>query len=81
MAKGVNRESIAIAVHKSIVKRIIPKIQVLISNNEKVIFCGGCAKNNLLKKLMEKELKREVFVPDNPQIIGAFGASIISMDN
>jgi predicted CoA-substrate-specific enzyme activase len=81
LAKGVNRESIAIAVHKSIVKRIIPKIQVLISNNEKVIFCGGCAKNNLLKKLMEKELKREVFVPDNPQIIGAFGASIISMDN
>ena len=78
LSKGINRETIAIALHNSIIKRIIGKLQSLISDNEKIVFCGGCAHNKLLKKLLESNLKKDIVVPENPQIIGAFGASLLS---
>ena len=78
ISKGVDRETIAIALHNSIVKRIIAKLIKFFTANEKIIFCGGCAKNQLLVKILEKELKKEIIIPENPQIIGAYGASIIA---
>ena len=77
LSKGVNREIIAIAVHNAIIKRIIGKLQSLISDNEKIVFCGGCAHNKLLKELLESNLKMDIVVPENPQIIGAYGASLL----
>ena len=81
LAKGEDREKIAIALHKSIVKRIIGKLKNFISNNEKIVFCGGCSKNKLLVRLLERELGKKILVPENPQIIGAYGAALLSMKN
>ncbi len=81
LAKGEARENIAIALHKSIVKRIIGKLKNFITENEKVVFCGGCSKNRLLVKILENELNSKIIVPENPQTIGAYGAALLSMDN
>ena len=77
LSKGINRETIVVALHKSIIKRIIGKLQSFVTSGEKVVFCGGCAHNKLLKDLLELNLKREIIIPPNPQIIGAYGASLL----
>ncbi len=42
------------------------------------VFTGGVARNTGMKKYLETELKRELLVPDKPQIIGALGAALIA---
>ncbi len=82
LAKGEDRTNIAIALHKSVVKRIIGKLQNFITDkNEHIIFCGGCAKNKLLVKLIENELGMSVVIPEYPQIIGAYGAALVAAMN
>lgn len=77
LSRGEKREDIVYALHKSIVKRIIPKV-MSIKGDDILIFCGGCAHNKLLRNLIEKEINQKIFVPENPQLIGAIGASILS---
>ena len=45
-----------------------------------IAFTGGVAKNVGVKKYLEKEIGLEIFVPPEPQIIGAFGAALIARD-
>ena len=79
LAKGENREEIAIALHKSIAKRVVAKLKKFNIENEKVIFCGGCAYNKLLKKSIEAEINKQILIPENPQIIGAYGAALCNL--
>jgi hypothetical protein len=47
---------------------------------EELIFAGGVAKNPCLKYLLENALRHEVKVPEDPQMVGAYGAAIIARD-
>jgi len=44
--------------------------------SEGVVFAGGVALNSCVKGLIAEELKRPVFVPDDPQTVGAYGAAL-----
>lgn len=76
IANGANRESIAKGIHESIVKRSIMLLNRVGITGD-VAFVGGVAKNAAMRSLLEEKLKRKVFVPDNPQIIGALGCAVL----
>ncbi|KAB2872122.1 MAG: 3-hydroxyacyl-ACP dehydratase [Bacteroidales bacterium] len=76
IANGANRENIARGIHESIVKRSIMLLNRVGIDGD-IAFVGGVAKNSAMLSLLEKNLKRKIYVPDNPQIIGALGCAIV----
>lgn len=76
--KGRPRDDIALAVHQSVVKKITGMYKRLNSSASAVHLVGGGALNTCIRSLLEKELRLEVVVPANPQIIVASGAAVIA---
>ncbi len=73
--EGEDRENIAFAIHASIAERVaglLKRVGVI----EPLLFAGGVAKNPCIVELLQKKIKKEVIVPEEPQIIGAFGAAV-----
>lgn len=72
---GEARENIAFAIHASIAERatgLLKRVGLV----EPLLFAGGVAKNPCLVKLLQEKVKKEVIIPEEPQIVGAFGAAI-----
>ena len=76
-AKGASKQDIASGIHKSIARRVAGMAK-RIGVGPKLIFCGGVAKNDAVKKFLEEELGFEIIRPDFPQLTGAIGAAIIA---
>ncbi|WP_457551066.1 acyl-CoA dehydratase activase [Desulfobacula sp.] len=76
IAKGGDRKEIARGLHLSVVKRAIGMIN-RVSSNGPIVFSGGVAKNPCIRELISQALGREIFVHENPQMIGALGAALI----
>jgi predicted CoA-substrate-specific enzyme activase len=72
---GEKREDIAYALHNSIVERATGLLK-RVGVEEPLFFAGGVAKNPCVKKLLEEKLGVKVFVPEEPQIVGALGAAL-----
>jgi (R)-2-hydroxyacyl-CoA dehydratese activating ATPase len=75
--KGVARQDIALALHRSVVKRAIAMLN-RVSISGPVLFAGGGALNPCLHRVLEESLGLAVHVPDNPQSIGALGAALLA---
>lgn len=45
-----------------------------VSIEEDVVFAGGCAQNMLLRMLIEEEIGKGLSIPNEPSIVGTFGA-------
>jgi predicted CoA-substrate-specific enzyme activase len=75
VARGALREEVALGLHQSIVGRarsMLARIQI----ENDLVFVGGVALNPCVKKLLEDSLQKAVRVPDNPQIVGAYGCAL-----
>ncbi len=79
LAKGEKVEDIVAGIHDSITKRILGMVRRL-KLEKAVIFCGGVAKNDGMVYSLKKVLKTDLFVPDNPQFAGAYGAAILARE-
>ena len=79
-ARGASKEDIAAGIHKSISRRVAGMAK-RIGVAPKLVFCGGVAKNNAVKKYLEMELGFEIVSPEYPQLTGAIGAALIAQDN
>lgn len=77
LAQGEEKEKIINGIHQAISRRIKSMIEQ-VGKEEKLIFTGGVAKNLALKKSLEKEIAREITVPQEPQIMGALGAALLA---
>jgi predicted CoA-substrate-specific enzyme activase len=76
-AEGKSREDLIAGIHKAITARV--GIMTLGLNiRPKVIFTGGVAKNLGVKRALEQELNIDIFLPEEPQIIGALGAALLA---
>jgi predicted CoA-substrate-specific enzyme activase len=73
--EGEKREDIAYALHNSIVERAAGLLK-RVGIKEPLFFAGGVAKNPCVRELLREKLKVEVFVPEEPQIVGALGAAL-----
>jgi (R)-2-hydroxyacyl-CoA dehydratese activating ATPase len=62
---------------------LVHRIQAMLGRvGVESILCisGGVGKNIGMVRLLEKNLGREVFLPADPQLVGAFGAALIARD-
>jgi predicted CoA-substrate-specific enzyme activase len=79
IAKGQSRRDIARGLHTSVVRRAAGMINRVSSEGD-IVFTGGVAKNPCMRQLLAEKLGRNVITPDDPQMIGALGAAILTME-
>ena len=77
VARGQDRRAIALGLHRSVVRRAVGMIK-RVSSNEPIVFAGGVAKNPCMRRLLEEALKQDVLIPEDPQMVGALGAALLS---
>ena len=78
ITKGAGREDIALALHRSVANRVISMAR-RISPEDEVVFAGGCARNGLLKSLLEAGTGKRIKVAQSPEITGALGAALYAL--
>ena len=79
VAQDNKQTDILAAIHESIARRVsglVGRVGLIAP----VIMTGGVAKNIGMVRALEKELGVSIFVPDEPQIIGALGAALFARD-
>ena len=79
LARRQKREDIARGVHMAILSRTLSLLK-RVSTTPDIVFAGGVARNSCIKHLLSGALRREVKVPEDPQMVGAYGAAIIARD-
>ncbi|MBW1934254.1 MAG: 2-hydroxyglutaryl-CoA dehydratase [Deltaproteobacteria bacterium] len=76
-ARGESRENIIAGIHKAMAHRVA-LMGRSVGFRKEVVFTGGVAKNEGMKKALEDELSLEILVPEEPQIMGALGAALLA---
>jgi (R)-2-hydroxyacyl-CoA dehydratese activating ATPase len=75
VARGASRDEVALGLLQSIVIRARSMLSRVQIEND-FVFVGGVAFNPCVKKLLEESLLKVVRIPDDPQIIGAYGCAL-----
>jgi len=78
--RGTPRNDILAGIHESIAERIFG-MSNRVGIKEDVVITGGVAKNIGMIKALEEKFGVKVYVPEDPEIIGAFGAALIARDS
>ena len=79
IADGHPRELIVAGIMDSIANRVGGMVH-RIGLCEPLMLTGGVAKNSGIVRALQKNLGVGILVPDEPQIVGAFGAGLIAAD-
>jgi predicted CoA-substrate-specific enzyme activase len=79
-SQGANRNEVALGIHKAIVSRSAGLLKRVASPG-KIFFAGGVALNDCVRILLENEMGSPVFVPPDPQIVGAIGAALSASED
>ena len=79
VARRQKREDIARGIHTAILNRTLSLLK-RVSTTPDIVFAGGVAKNPCLKNLLGDALGCEVKVPEDPQMVGAYGAAMIAQE-
>ncbi|MGQ9648338.1 MAG: acyl-CoA dehydratase activase [Thermodesulfobacteriota bacterium] len=77
LAKRQKREDIARGIHMAILNRTLSLLK-RVSTTPEIVFAGGVARNPCLKFLLSDALGYKVNIPEDPQVVGAFGAAMIT---
>lgn len=80
VATGHDRCDIINGIHKAIARRVAIMVEH-VGLTERVMMSGGVAKNIGVMRALENQLATNIFVPKNPQMVGAFGAALIALDH
>lgn len=76
--QGHARGEVALGIHRAIVGRCLALLK-RVSPPGTIFFAGGVALNACARSLLETETGREVYVPPDPQIVGAVGAALSAL--
>ena len=79
IAEGHDRTDIIAGIHNAIADRILG-LASSVGINFPIGLTGGVAKNKGVVKAICDRIENEVLIPDEPQIIGAYGAAIFAKD-
>ena len=71
------RNEIALGLHTAIAARLASMLEK-VGPQDDLIFVGGGAKNDCLHSILERQMRRKIHRPENPQIVVALGAAIIA---
>ena len=75
ITRGACREQVALGIHEAIVQRTLTMLGRLPSLDN-LVFAGGVARNECLRRLLEDRLSVPILVPSEPQTVGALGAAM-----
>ncbi len=79
LARGEELEAVIKGLHRALVKRIGAMANSL-NIFPPLILSGGVSKNKAIQRMLKEELGFNILIPENPQIIGAYGAAILGID-
>ena len=79
LARGEKREDIIRAVHNSVAERIYGLVS-RVGIEPAIVASGGVAKNSGVIRALEEKIGMKLLVPDEPQIMGAYGAALIARE-
>ncbi len=77
--KGYKKEDIIAGIYRAVARRLVAMAK-RVGIKGTVVFDGGPAKNIGMIKALERELGMKLYVPDNPQIVAATGATLIAAE-
>ena len=80
VARGEDRNEIALGLHKSIVRRAVGMLK-RVHEGGPVVFSGGVARNPCIRDLVQQSLRQDLLVTGDPQTTGAVGAALIAASN
>ena len=79
MARGEKPESIALGLHKAIIKRTVNMLN-RVGLRQPLVFSGGVANNPCVRSLLASAINAQegegLLIPDNPDMVGALGAAL-----
>ncbi len=78
LAQGVAVEPILMGLHRSLIKRVVAMVRS-VGLVPPLLLSGGVVKNPAIRKVIADETKEEVFVPEHPQLMGAYGAALFAL--
>lgn len=79
LARRQKREDIARGIHAAILNRTLSLLK-RVSTEPDIVFAGGVARNPCLKYLLSGALGGQLKVPEDPQMVGAYGAAMIAQE-
>jgi activator of 2-hydroxyglutaryl-CoA dehydratase len=79
IAQGEERENIAYGLHMAICERTIALLN-RVGVKKDLVFTGGVAWNICMKKVLTERINVDVLVPNNPQLIAAYGAALYARE-
>ena len=80
IAEGIPKREIVAGIHKAISNRIIGMARS-VGIQYPVALAGGVAMNEGLTNAIARHLDEKPFIPETPQVVGAYGAAIFAKNN
>ncbi|GBC60574.1 3-hydroxyacyl-ACP dehydratase [Desulfonema ishimotonii] len=75
MAQGQRPQNIALGLHASVVRRTANMLR-RVGLEFPLVFAGGVARNRCVIRLMQDALSGEPLIPEEPDMVGAYGAAL-----
>ncbi len=79
LAHGVAVEPIVRGLHRALILRLVAMIRT-VGLTSPLMLSGGVVRNPAIARLLEEEIGQPVVVPNNPQLMGAYGAALIGLE-
>ncbi|GAB3377111.1 acyl-CoA dehydratase activase [Spongiibacter taiwanensis] len=79
LAGGAEPADVAASVHRAIAHRALGLV-AQVGKRSPIVMTGGVAKNSAAVHFLEQELHQTLQIPEDPQIMGAFGAALLAME-
>lgn len=78
LAHGVAVEPIVRGLHRALVLRLVAMIRS-VGLQSPLMLSGGVVRNPAIAVLLEEETGQPIVVPQNPQLMGAYGAALLAL--
>jgi predicted CoA-substrate-specific enzyme activase len=79
LASEIERDAIVAGIHRAVVDRTLSLINRY-AGRRNIFFCGGVANNAGIRKALELALRQTIFVPKEPNFVGALGAAVLAYE-
>lgn len=80
LAEGKDPDEIARGLHNAIAARVIRMVES-IGLEAEIGFSGGVGNNRAMVRALEEAVGMTVYVPENPEYVGALGAALLAADD
>lgn len=79
LAQGHDRSEISRGIHETICRRSASMVRRVYVEGSKIAFFGGVAMNPCVNEILKAEMKSDLFVPEDPQIVGVLGCAYMTV--